>query len=171
MTTPQPGAVEDDVVASSARGAAEALARLLRTTVLSGGGVTVASPSVVTDLYGQRLVAIAFRTSGPVDGTVVLVGDEGAALMLAVGLLGGSSEALTPRHLDVLQEVGNIVASAYLNGLARAFGKTCLPSVPALVLGDAAKVWADALAGPGDARLVQIELERGGLRMGLLVAP
>lgn len=87
---------------------------------------------------GDRLIGILFDLSGSESGRLSMVLPERAALLLAGRLLMGqpvldSAGALTSDASSALVEVGNIVASAFLNAIADAVHRACLPSPPSLV--------------------------------------
>jgi len=129
----------------------------------------------------EPLVAVAFDLSGAVHGSMVqLVGDE-TARVLAGRLLGAEPEGTDygARERGALSEVGNIVASAFLNALADRLGRSCLPSVPRFLHGDADDVISQSLRGsegqePGpDAVVFRVMCELGDApgRLVLLVVP
>jgi hypothetical protein len=75
-------------------------------------------------------VTLAFETSGGAPGHLAFVLDEDVAVRLVAGLTGARDAELGTTALMALAEVGNIAASAFLNGAASVVGRACLPSVP-----------------------------------------
>jgi chemotaxis protein CheC len=68
---------------------------------------------------------------------------------------------LTELEVSALKEVGNILASAYLNALGELFSKTFIPSVPMLTLDMAGEVVDYLLdeAGEGEKVAIMIDTE------------
>jgi|GEM_PF-991115 len=85
-------------------------------------------------------VGIAFSTSGGADGSLLLWMQEADALHISNLLLerfgAKPADTLTQSAINALAEVGNIVASSFLNRLAKVVNASCLPSVPHLAHGD-----------------------------------
>lgn len=123
------------VVEAGAHEAAAALARLLRVPV-HAEGFTSLDTAQLGATHGAasaaQLVVIAFDASGGVKGTFALVVNDDVAAWLASRLTGAATldGAVGKGALAALAELGNIAASAFLNGAARVVGRTCLPSVP-----------------------------------------
>ncbi len=90
---------------------------------------------------GDRLVGVALTLRGGAEGRLYLVWSEEDAERLSRLLASarGEDEAVLD---SALMEVGNIVASAYLNAVAQVTGLMLLPSVPRLAKGAAASVAA-----------------------------
>ncbi|MDP2340733.1 MAG: chemotaxis protein CheC [Deltaproteobacteria bacterium] len=124
----------EQIVTAGAQEAAAALQRLLRVPV-SADTVVALDVAQLASTHGPRAVVIAFDTSGGVTGTLALVIDDAVAAWLAGRLTGAVTldGAIGKGALAALAELGNIVASAFLNGAARVVGRTCLPSVPRLL--------------------------------------
>ncbi len=112
-----------------AQESASALSRLLRKPV---GVDTFATDDVsgVIAEHGKVGVVMAFDTEGGVPGHLAFIADEAIAARLVASLTGAEQTDLNAQAMMALAEVGNIAASAFLNGAARVVGKTCLPSVP-----------------------------------------
>lgn len=117
------------VVQHGAHEAAQALSRLLRRTVNVSGFAT-ADARTLAHAHDKVVVVLAFETTGGAPGQLVFVLDEAVAAAVVASLTGASSTELSKAALSALAEVGNIAASAFLNGAARVVGATCLPSVP-----------------------------------------
>ncbi len=131
------------IVTAGAQEAAAALQRLLRVPVQAEGfggadagqlGVERSAADVASS-HGPRAVVIAFEASGGISGTLALVIDDAVAQWLAGHLTGAVTldGDIGSGALAALAELGNIVASAFLNGAARVVGRTCLPSVPRVI--------------------------------------
>ncbi len=117
------------VVQHGAQESASALSRLLRRPV-GVEGFAVAEVAAVARDHSRVAVVLAFETSGGVPGHLAFVIDEAIAASLVASLTGADAGELNKSALMVLAEIGNIAASAFLNGVARVVGRTCLPSVP-----------------------------------------
>lgn len=85
---------------------------------------------------GERsLVVLATRMLGDLSGDTYFLLPEAGARTLADLLLGrhiGSGAALLEVEQSSLIEAGNIVASSFMNALARSIGRLLIPSVPTL---------------------------------------
>lgn len=124
----------NDIVSAGAQEAAAALQRLLRVPV-HADSVVALDTAQLGAAHGPRVVVIVFQASGGITGTLGLVIDDEAAAWLAGHLMGAVTldGAIGKNALGALAELGNIVASAFLNGAARVVGRTCLPSVPRVI--------------------------------------
>lgn len=108
---------------------ASALSRLLRRPVgVAGFGVT--DLLHLSRTHACVGVTLAFETTGGAPGHLAFVLDEAVAARLVASLTGAHEAELGTAALMALAEVGNIAASAFLNGAATVVGCTCLPSVP-----------------------------------------
>ena len=130
-----PAAPATVLVEAGALEAAAALARMLRLPVHAEGFTSLDVNQLVASHgggVGGRVVAVSFDVSGGVNGSFVVVIDDGVAAWLAARLTGATvlDGAVGKGALAALAELGNITASALLNGAARVVGRTCLPSVP-----------------------------------------
>lgn len=119
--------------------AATALGQLLERAVMIS--VTRVRHAGASDLQGlggdpETLVAgVAFHVVGDASGRVLLWLPRKAAIELVDALLRnpvGTTKALNDLGHSTIKETGNIMASAYLNGLSEICGLLLLPSVPAL---------------------------------------
>ena len=119
--------------------AATALGQLLERPVMIS--VTRVRHAGAADLQGlggdpETLVAgVAFHVVGDASGRVLLWLPRKAAIELVDALLrnpAGTTKALNDLGHSTIKETGNIMASAYLNGLSEICGLLLLPSVPAL---------------------------------------
>lgn len=119
--------------------AATALGQLLECAVMiSVTRVSLPDAAALPELGGQpdALVAgVAFHVVGDASGKVLLWLPRKAAIELVDALLrnpAGTTKALNDLGHSTIKETGNIMASAYLNGLSELCGLLLLPSVPAL---------------------------------------
>ncbi|MEX0786501.1 MAG: chemotaxis protein CheC [Dehalococcoidia bacterium] len=100
-------------------------------------------------------VGIYITISGPAHGHIMLAYDPGMALGFAEMLLAnpsGSTGRLGDMERSALGELGNIMASSFLNVLGESTGLRLLPSPP-IVLSDMAGALSDIIAA--DVLLVQ----------------
>lgn len=119
--------------------AATALGQLLeRTVMISVPDVRMARPEEVAGLAGdpEALVAgVAFHVVGDASARILFWLSRKSALELVDLLLRnppGTTKVLGDLGNSTIKETGNILASAYLNGLSEFCGLLLLPSVPAL---------------------------------------
>jgi chemotaxis protein CheC len=128
--------------------AATALSELLggRRVTLEVTRSALLSPGQLEVLLGgaeQQRLAVHVGLCGGFEGCLLLTYERGPGVELARSLAGGEAyrgSELTEVGCSVLMEVGNIVASAFLNGVGKVSGLTLLPSTPELVQGRAADV-------------------------------
>ncbi|QSV46441.1 chemotaxis protein CheC [Geobacter benzoatilyticus] len=119
--------------------AATALSQLI------GRGISLTVPKVlltdiskVPEFFGgaeQIVVGIYLQMLGDARGNILIVLPRDSALKLLSKLLPrdkSEGALLTELEMSALKEVGNILASAYLNALGTLMGKTLIPSVPVL---------------------------------------
>ena len=101
--------------------------------------VEVAPFSKVPELLGGAetpCVAVMLRMEGQASGLLMLAWEEKAAFELAARLLGKRPDQVTKFDMlarSALCEVGNIVASSFLNALGALLNTKLLPSIPALL--------------------------------------
>ncbi len=83
-----------------------------------------------------NLFRIAFQVLGDLRGHILLLFSESSARELLGSLLGEDrpGEPMEEPAASTLKEVGNILASAYLNALGGRLSRTLLPSVPQLTV-------------------------------------
>lgn len=119
--------------------AATALSQLI------GKGITLQVPKVhlmrisdVPEAFGgaeRIVVGIYLQMLGDARGNILIVLPRESALKLLSRLLPrekSEGTLLTELEISALKEVGNILASAYLNALGALMHKTLIPSVPVL---------------------------------------
>ncbi len=138
------------------RKAAEAVSLMssstVRMDVISAG---VAPTSRLSEVAGnpEDLVAgVYIQVTGTVPGHALLVFSYDSALQLVDMLTGqhsGTTVRLDEMEASVIQEVGNIVTSSYLNAISDFFGWSLLPSPPSVAVDMAAAVVDSVLLSTG----------------------
>lgn len=120
--------------------AATAMGQLLEHTVMiSVPKVSLAEPSqlgALTGDAGSLVAGVSFHVVGDASGRILLWLPRNAAVELVDVLLrnpAGTTKVLNDLGHSTVKETGNIMASAYLNGLSEFCGLLLLPSVPNLV--------------------------------------
>ena len=138
--------------------AATALSRLTRKTVyLNVPRVMVLDTTRIPEFLGEteRMVAgIHLRMLGNAQGNILMIFPlENATKMLETLIPRETSagKALTELELSALKEVGNILASAYLNALGELLRMTLVPSVPVMSIDTVGAVVEQTLAEFGEA--------------------
>ncbi len=149
------------VVQHGAHEAAQALSRLLRRTVTVEGFATADARTVAWG-HDKIVVVLAFEATGGAPGQLVFVLDESVAASVVASLTGAVSAELSKAALSALAEVGNIAASAFLNGAARVVGATCLPSVPRVSQAPAEQAVVAVLPAHG-VHMATLRLEDAGV--------
>ncbi len=147
-----------DLLEAGAREAAEAIMRLAHRESARIVAVDEEPVGSLVERLAPRAVAVGFAVTGGVEGRFALVLSENAARAIGQAMLGGRhgqgpSDKLGKRMTAALTELGNIAASAFMNGVADQVHRSCVPSVPAFANGEAAQVIPAAL---GDAGAVQV---------------
>jgi len=139
--------------------AATALSRMM------GKGVAIEVPrlqlltpaGLAGALAPDQAVGLNLQIVGQVRGSIlILLGQQNAHRMLEL-LLGRHSDARLPLsdlEMSTLNEVANILASACLNALGAMLKMTLLPSVPTLLVGQAAGVLEQAMGPSGNGEAV-----------------
>lgn len=99
--------------------------------------VTVTEISAVPALLGgaeQVVVGVTLRILGDARGNILLIFPLESALQLLTRLLGAAvvKQDFDQVAISTLKEVGNILASAYLNALGSLLHLTMIPSIPLL---------------------------------------
>ncbi len=122
-------------------------------------------------LKEARLAAIGInlRIMGDVEGDILIVFTRENAAQLVDSLLSQDRSAgavFSEMEISALKEVGNILASAYLNALGERLKMTLIPSVPELALdtgGGAADLFPAEPGKPGDpALMIETEFSEDG---------
>lgn len=86
---------------------------------------------------GEEVVIVSMRVLGDIAGQIMFVMRKESAAGLLDILLSrppGSDSVSSEMERSGLQETGNILASSFLNALARWLGKILLPSVPTVAI-------------------------------------
>jgi chemotaxis protein CheC len=132
---------------------------------------------VIPGLAGPdgSLVAISMRMMGDLTGDAVFVLHTESARRLAGVLLHrapGTLDLTAPMVRSGLQEVGNIMVSAFLNALATCLGMLLMPSVPNYLTGDPAALRGQRAFEATDEPVLVIETafipkDEGAKREGL----
>jgi chemotaxis protein CheC len=110
------------------------LLRIVERASVPGEDVVVVSMRVLGDLVGQILFVMHPKSAG-----------ELLDILLRRPM--GTSTVNGTMERSGLQETGNILASSFLNALARWMGKILLPSVPTVAIDKSAVVTAQVAAG------------------------
>lgn len=141
------------VCVAGVRGASQALATFLGASdaTLSTDLSEVEAAGEIADRvpHGEDGVTVGFALSGEASGVLLFSCGHDAAATIAGRLLRtdpASTDLDDGRVQGALAEVGNIVASAFLNAISERVGAPCLPSVPELVRGAAEGAVPAALA-------------------------
>lgn len=118
--------------------AATALSQLIGERVrLRVPQVSVTDIAQVPELLGgseRVVVGVTLQVLGDARGNILLIFPEISASQLLARLLGREETALAIDEItgSTLKEVGNILASAYLNALGSLLHLTLIPSIPLL---------------------------------------
>lgn len=80
----------------------------------------------------EIVVGVIVRVLGDTPGNILFVFDKETALKLVETLTGQKEEYLSEMGNSVVQEIGNIVSSSYMNAIAKFTGLCITPSVPAV---------------------------------------
>jgi chemotaxis protein CheC len=102
---------------------------------------------------GSRLVAVQQGFEGPFSGRALLIFPEAQSLELVRTILGGdqSLEDVIDLEHEALAETGNVILNACLATIANVLRKTMRMSLPTVIRGDGATLFAGP---PGSADLV-----------------
>jgi len=154
--------------------AATALSQLIGETIfLRVPRVTVTDIAQVPELMGgaeRVVIGITLRILGDARGNILLIFPRESTRQLLCCLLrqGEGESVLNELGASTLKEVGNILASAYLNALGSLLHMTLIPSVPMLAH-DMAGAVVDyvliELSQEGDLALM-VETEFHGVKPG-----
>ena len=144
--------------------AATALSQLTGNTIhLEVPRVVLADTVTMPELLGgadRVVVGIYLRMLGNAQGNILMVFPRENAVRILEELLPGKvseGEALSELELSALKELGNILASAYLNALGELLGMTLIPSVPLICIdrvGSVIRNAADEFGEPGELTLI-----------------
>jgi chemotaxis protein CheC len=126
--------------------AATALSQLLgQKVMLRVPRITLADIGQVPALLGgaEKLMAgVTLQVLGDARGNILLVFPQESVSRLLTSLLGSADKGLVLSELgaSTLREVGNILASAYLNALGKLLRLCLIPSIPLLAYDTAGAV-------------------------------
>lgn len=136
--------------------ASEAVAAMSASTIsMDIISVGVAPTAKLSEIAGEPediVVGVYITVSGDIPGHALLVFPKESAVILAGILLGRESdgtEEVDEMTYSVLQEVGNIVTSSYLNALSDFYRCCLLPSPPSVAVDMAAAVVDTVLINTG----------------------
>jgi chemotaxis protein CheC len=110
----------------------------------------------------QMVMGVCLKILGDARGNIMMIFTRDDAARMLEMLLSRETvkgALLTELEVSALKEVGNILASAYLNALGELFRKTFIPSVPMLTLDLAGEVVDYLLAEAGEGENVAIMIE------------
>jgi chemotaxis protein CheC len=112
----------------------------------------------------QMVMGVCLKILGDARGNIMMIFTRDDAARMLEMLLSRETvkgALLTELEVSALKEVGNILASAYLNALGELFSKTFIPSVPMLTLDMAGEVVDYLLdeAGEGEKVAIMIDTE------------
>jgi len=134
--------------------AATALSQLVgRTIMLHVPKVLIVDLAEVPDLLGgpEHLVAgVILRLEGGACGNMLLVMPRNSAERLLQALLASGGSLEDEMGASTMQEIGNILASSYLNALGDMLGMTLYPSIPLLAFDMAGAVVDQVLGELGE---------------------
>lgn len=140
-----PNALAQGVCAHGVRHLAQALGRMLDAppeAAVADIQLDLSLDSLAAEgLFGAGAVRIRFAMTGGLGGTLSLFLAEAVATHLVARLATHARARLTDvRWLQgYYAELGNILASAFLNGAAEFLGATCLPSLPEVTIDEASR--------------------------------
>lgn len=131
-----------EVVSIGSGNAATALSRLLNMKI----DMTVPSVDIIpfNDIFtgsggDEIVVGVVVRVLGDIPGSILFIFKKEEALYIIKMLTGKNDEYLTDYGYSVISEVGNIIASTFLNSINKFTGLKVTPSVPSVtydMLGD-----------------------------------
>jgi len=120
--------------------AATALSQLIgRQVGMRVPKVTIVDLSSVPELMGgsERIVSgVYLQVLGDARGGILLIFPDESSKALLKLLLKGEEDPLSEMGMSTLKEVGNILASSFLSGLADLLGKRLVPTPPELYVED-----------------------------------
>lgn len=127
-------------------------ASAVRLDVISAG---VAPTSTLAEIVGNpedSVVGVYIEVTGDIPGHALLVFSCDGALPLVDMLIGqpiGTAKEMGDMEKSVIQEVGNIVTSSYLNALSDYYSCSLLPSPPSVAVDMASAVVDSVLINTG----------------------
>ena len=146
--------------------AATALSQLTGKTIhLDVPRVKLLETAAMPEFLGgaeRIVVGVWLRMLGNAQGNILMIFPRENAARILEKLLpraGAGGDGLTELEISALKEVGNILASAYLNALGEMLRMTLIPSVPVISIDTAGAVLARALAEFGEAGGVTLAID------------
>lgn len=142
--------------------AATALSQLLNKKV----DMTVPAVNIVpfeeifSDGGTERVVAaVVVRVLGDTPGNILFILEIETAFRMIKALTGEESEQISEMGSSVLCEIGNIIATSYMNSIAKFTGLVITPSVPALAYDMLGAILSTSFieAGQFDEQVLDIE--------------
>lgn len=89
--------------------------------------------TIFSKMDGDRVVVgVIVRVLGDTPGNILLILDKNAAFEIIKDLTGINDDHLTEMGSSVIAEVGNIIASSYMNAISKFTNLVMTPSVPAI---------------------------------------
>lgn len=120
--------------------------------VVSAGMASTSSLAEITGDPEDMVVGVYVAVNGEMPGHSLLVFTYDSALQLADLMMGqplGTTTEINDMAQSVVQEVGNIVTSSYLNSFSDFYGRALLPTPPSLAVDMAAAVISSVLLNAG----------------------
>lgn len=155
-----------ELAQAGANEAALAIARLLRVSSARVELIERVARDVFARRHSPRALVVAFTISGAVHGRFAVVTSEAQARTIARELVPFTGDGLPEQAVGALTELGNIGASAYLNGISDMTQMSCVPSVPSCAIDEATAAITAAL-GPS---LLVARLTAGPHQMDLALS-
>lgn len=141
---------------SGVKKASEALDQMSASTVqMSVISAGIAPTSTLAEVAGNpedMVVGVYIGVTGDILGHALLVFSCDSALPLVDMILGqpvGTAQSIGEMERSVIQEVGNIVTSSYLNSLSDFYSCSLLPSPPSVAVDMASAVVDSVLINTG----------------------
>lgn len=87
---------------------------------------------IVSDDLESEVVAVLVKAIGEAPGNIMYAFHKDVAQMIVKILLGEKQEELTPLGISTIGEIGNIIASSYINAITEVTSLKMVSSVPAV---------------------------------------
>ena len=146
--------------------AATALSQLTGKTIhVEVPRVLITDMASMPELMGgteRPVIGISLRMLGNAQGYILMVFPRENAIRILQQLLPhkvAGGDTLSELELSALTEVGNILASAYLNALGEMLRMTLIPSVPHLCIDNVGRLIDNALAEFGEVGGITLMLD------------
>jgi chemotaxis protein CheC len=117
--------------------AATALSQLLNSKVdMSVPAVNIVPFDDIFSEVGveEVVIGVIVRVLGDIPGNILYTLDKETALKIISRLMGEQQEEITEIGSSALCEIGNIIASSFMNAIAKLTNLVLMPSVPAVAL-------------------------------------